>query len=310
MPYAKPSVHRRMAFRSTPDFRAAAVDLGLYWDSGVSVRKELSFRQDEGIAVTRIAVITGAASGIGKATRELLESRGERVIGVDLHGTDINADLTTDEGRKAMVEQVTALSGGTIDAIYAVAGLATPTPATVGVNYFGAVATLEGLRPLLAGSASPRAVVVTSMASLHPVDDELMSLLHAGDEAQALARADVLAANPETTGGLIYGSTKRAMSLWVRRHAAKPEWAGAGIPLNAAAPGIIETPMTTQYTATDEARKAILEMVPMPLNGIAKPSVVAKLLAWLCSEENTHLCGQVVFVDGGSDAVIRGDSTW
>jgi hypothetical protein len=42
----------------------------------------------------------------------------------------------------------------------------------------------------------------------------------------------------------------------------------------------------------------------------AEAIVPARLLAWLVSEENTHLCGQVVFVDGGSDAVIRGDSTW
>ena len=40
------------------------------------------------------------------------------------------------------------------------------------------------------------------------------------------------------------------------------------------------------------------------------PEVPGHLLAWLVSEENTHLCGQLVFVDGGSDAVIRGDSTW
>ena len=51
-------------------------------------------------------------------------------------------------------------------------------------------------------------------------------------------------------------------------------------------------------------------MVPMPLNGIAEAQVVADLLAWLVGEENSHLCGQVVFVDGGSDAVIRGDATW
>jgi len=38
--------------------------------------------------------------------------------------------------------------------------------------------------------------------------------------------------------------------------------------------------------------------------------VIAYLLAWLVSEENTHLCGQVIFIDGGSDVVIRGDSTW
>lgn len=51
-------------------------------------------------------------------------------------------------------------------------------------------------------------------------------------------------------------------------------------------------------------------MVPMPLNGFMGPQVPARLLAWLVSEENTHLCGQVIFVDGGSGAVIRGDATW
>ena len=48
----------------------------------------------------------------------------------------------------------------------------------------------------------------------------------------------------------------------------------------------------------------------MPLHGYMQAEVPARLLAWLVSEENTHLCGQLVFVDGGSDAVIRGDSTW
>ena len=51
-------------------------------------------------------------------------------------------------------------------------------------------------------------------------------------------------------------------------------------------------------------------MVPMPLNGIFEPHSVAYLLAWLASAENAHLCGQVVFIDGGSDVIIRGDSTW
>jgi hypothetical protein len=50
--------------------------------------------------------------------------------------------------------------------------------------------------------------------------------------------------------------------------------------------------------------------VPMPLNGFAEPIAPAHLLSWLVSEENTHLCGQVIFIDGGSDVVIRGDSTW
>lgn len=257
----------------------------------------------------RTYVITGAASGIGKSTSELLQERGYSTIGVDLKGSDVDADLSTAEGRAAMVEAVTEKSGGSIDAIIACAGLSTPTVATAKVNYYGAVGTLTGLRPLLAGSEAPRAVAIASMASLFPPDDELLHLFLDGAEEDAIERAAVLAAD-EQRGGQIYGTSKRALALWIRRHAAREEWAHAGIPLNGVAPGIIRTPMTKDLTATEEATKSLLEMVPMPLNGIADPIVVARLLAWLTSEENTHLCGQVVFVDGGSDVIIRGESTW
>ncbi|MGV8883436.1 MAG: SDR family oxidoreductase [Rhodoglobus sp.] len=257
----------------------------------------------------RTMVVTGAASGIGKATAELLISRGDKVIGVDLKGSDISVDLTTAEGRDRLVDEVRELSGGTIDGILAIAGLAAPIPATTAVNFFGMVATLEGLRPLLAGSPSPRAVGVASMASLHPNDDELVALMTAGDEAGALARSEVLAADP-ATGHLIYGSTKKAFAQWIRRNAPSAEWAGAHIPLNAIAPGVIVTPMTAPLLETEEGREQIRAGVPMPLNGFAEAIVPARLLAWLVSEENTHLCGQVVFIDGGSDVVIRGDSTW
>lgn len=258
----------------------------------------------------RISVITGSASGIGKATRELLEGRGERVIGVDIHDADVVADLASADGRTAMVDAVRTAAGGRIDAVYAVAGLALPAPATVAVNYFGTVATLEGLRPLLAGSDAPRALLVSSMAALMATDDELVALLADGDEPAALARADVLAKQPAATGQLIYSSTKLGLSRWVRRRAATGEWARAGIPLNAVSPGIIATPMTADLIATPEGREALLGIVPMPLNGIAEPIVVARLLAWLNSLDNTHLCGQVIYVDGGSDAVLRGDSVW
>lgn len=257
----------------------------------------------------RTAVVTGSASGIGRATRELLGQRGENVIGVDVRDAEVVADLSEAAGRDAMVEGVRHPSGGRIDAVYAVAGLAVPTPATVAVNFFGALATLEGLRPLLSGSPSPRAVLVSSMAALLPSDAELVSLLTAEDEPAALARAEVLAKAPETTG-LIYSSTKLALSRWVRRRAASADWAGAGIPLNAVAPGIIATPMTAAMISTAEQRRALLERVPMPLNGIAEPIVVARALAWLGGEENTHVCGQIVYVDGGSDAVLRGDAVW
>jgi NAD(P)-dependent dehydrogenase (short-subunit alcohol dehydrogenase family) len=258
--------------------------------------------------MVRTYIVTGAASGIGRATAELLTSRGEKVIGVDLAGSDINVDLTTAEGRKTLVSEAERLSGGTIDGVLAIAGLAAEIPATVGVNFFGMVATLEGLRPLLSQSDAPRAVGVASMASLHPVDDELVAALAAGDETAALARAAVIGQGG--TGGSIYASTKKAFAQWIRRQAPTPDWAGAGIPLNAIAPGVIVTPMTAPLLETEEGREQIRQGVPMPLNGFAEAIVPARLLSWLVSEENSHLCGQVIFIDGGSDVVIRGDSTW
>ena len=255
--------------------------------------------------MSRVSVVTGAASGIGKATAELLRSRGERVIGVDLSGTDIDADLSTDVGLAGMVEAVTKASGGAIDAIFGIAGLALDKAKTVNVNYFGMIGTLMGLRPLLAKSDSPRAVAIASMASLNPVDDQLVAAMTAMDRQAAYARAEAIEGQ-----NLIYASTKQAFAKWVRRTAPTAHWAGASIPLNAVAPGIIRTPMTADMIATEDATKQMLERVPMPLNGVAEPIVVARLLTWLASAENTHLCGQVIFVDGGSDVVIRGDSTW
>lgn len=256
----------------------------------------------------RTAVVTGAASGIGRATAELLRSRGERVVGVDRHDADVVADLSTPGGRASMVEGVRALTDGRVDAVLAVAGTANKGTADVTVNVFGAVATLEGLRPLLERSPAPRAAVTSSMSSLLPHDALLVELCLADDEPGAVARAEHLLSTGQ--GRVIYGSTKRAVARWVRRAAPTPAWAGAGIPLNAVAPGIVETPMTADWISTPEKRERLQSQVPMPLHGFATPEVPARLLAWIVSEENSHLCGQVVFVDGGADVVLRGDATW
>jgi NAD(P)-dependent dehydrogenase (short-subunit alcohol dehydrogenase family) len=62
--------------------------------------------------------------------------------------------------------------------------------------------------------------------------------------------------------------------------------------------------------ATKEARAAIDVMVPMPLNHYLKPIQVAYLLIWLTSMENSHTTGQTIYIDGGSDAALRGDNVW
>src|ERR1700737_1235026 len=125
------------------------------------------------------------ASGIGLVTKQLLESEGHHVIGADLQNADVVADLGTTAGRTTLVEQVTQKSGGKIDAILAVAGVDAAGPITVAVNYYGAVATLRGLRTLLLKPPAPRAVAVSSITSIHPYDDQLLNLLLDGTEELA-----------------------------------------------------------------------------------------------------------------------------
>ncbi|MDR1188313.1 MAG: SDR family oxidoreductase, partial [Bifidobacteriaceae bacterium] len=165
-------------------------------------------------------------------------------------------------------------------------------------------------RPFLTGSAAPRAVGVSSTASLQPADPPLVDMMLAADEPAALARARQLEADPRL-GFLIYSSSKEAFARWIRRCAPLDRWAGESIPLNAIAPGVVETPMTRELLSTPEGRELAFKSTPMPLNGPAAPPIApARLLAWLASEENTHLCGQVVFIDGGTDVITRRDSTW
>ncbi|CAB4667249.1 unannotated protein [freshwater metagenome] len=260
--------------------------------------------------MTRNYVVTGSASGIGAATVELLKERGAKVIGVDIHNADVNADLSTSLGRKEAVSRVIDLSAGKIDGIIACAGLAHPIAKTVSVNFFGVTEFLDALLPTLSKSSAPRVSITSSMASLMPNSPELVDAMLAKNEVGAVAIAQGLVDKGDAEASLIYGSTKRAIGRWIRRECIKQEWAGAGIPLNAVGPGIVETHMVADMIATAEARAAIDKMVPMPLNHYLKARQVAYLLVWLASEENTHTTGQTIYIDGGSDAALRGDNIW
>jgi NAD(P)-dependent dehydrogenase (short-subunit alcohol dehydrogenase family) len=251
----------------------------------------------------RTAVITGSASGIGKATRELLLARGYRVIGVDLHDAEIIADLAKPEGREAMIYAVRWMTRGVVDAVVANAGLALPEPITGSVNYFGAIAALEGLQPLLVKGQQPRAVFVASLANTFPHDVALVEAYLAGDELAALKTS-------EGKGNLIYASTKVAATRWARQHAIKPDWAGAGILLNIVAPGLIQTPMTQAMIDDPKTMENFKGLLPMPIGRYGQPEEVAELIAFLVSPENSLMVGQVIFIDSGSEATTRGELGW
>ena len=251
----------------------------------------------------RTYVVTGSASGIGAATASLLRGEGATVIGCDLDDAEVVADLSTPAGRRSLVDQVARW--GRIDAVLAVAGGG--RTGLLETNYFGAVATLDGLRPLLARSDAPRAVAVSSTSSLAPADERVLRACADGDEATATA---LVGADPALRDSA-YGLAKRALNGWVRRVAPTPGWAGAGIPLNAVAPGVVDTPAAAWILADDEVRSAVEEAAPQPLGGFpGRPEWVGHLIGWLAGPENHFVTGQVIFADGGAEAALLGDRQW
>jgi len=258
----------------------------------------------------RTYVVTGSASGIGLATRKRLEALGHKVIGIDILDAEVIADLSNPEGRKSAVERVIALSEGQIDSVIANAGSGKSESKTVSINFFGATELITGLHEALSKSGAPRVVATSSMASLMKVDKELVDLMLAGDEAKSVARAEALVKQGNGAEGMIYSSTKRALSRWLRQECIKDDWAKLGIPMNAVGPGIVKTPMVAEMIATKEGRDGLAKVVPMPLHGYLEPETVADLIIWLASEANSHVTGQTIYIDGGSDAVLRGDDVW
>jgi NAD(P)-dependent dehydrogenase (short-subunit alcohol dehydrogenase family) len=250
---------------------------------------------------------------IGSAVRVALEKEGHRVIGVDLRDADGITDLSTPAGRAEMVAAVAEASGGAFDGLVAGAGVAPQGGApdqsslsdgfTVSVNYFGAVATLAGLRPLLAGAPAPRAVAIASNAPTTqagiPIDVADLCLAATTPDAKAKA---VAAADKHP--GFGYGISRLALARWVRRNATTPEWAGEGICFNAVCPGITDTPMVSGVI--DHIR-AGMPQFPLPLGRTGEPHEIAALIAFLLSLETSFCVGSTFFVDGGTDAALRAD---
>jgi NAD(P)-dependent dehydrogenase (short-subunit alcohol dehydrogenase family) len=239
----------------------------------------------------RTVVVTGSASGIGQATAELLRARGDRVIGVDLHDAEVIADLSTAEGCRSMAEAVGRLADGKVDAIVANAGVMGPDQPCYDVNYHGAIRTLEGLRPLLLGSAAPRAAATVSMAAGMGIGVEL---------AEALERGAPLPA--DLSEGAAYSASKLALARWIRASADSPDWGRAGLPVNGLCPGVIETPMGLEALKSEATQAAVRAT---PFGRTAQPREMAEALAFLISPENSFMTGQIIFADGGLNAVLR-----
>jgi NAD(P)-dependent dehydrogenase (short-subunit alcohol dehydrogenase family) len=173
------------------------------------------------------------------------------------------------------------------------------------VNYFGSEALLDGLRPALAASDAASVVQIGSNSTtLTPnLPDELVDAFLGHD--RATIDSVLTEAGAPFNSAIAYGASKTAITRWCRRASITDEWVGQDIRLNVIAPGAVQTPLL-KGGDDDPTFGPLTSQLPVP-TGRAEPDDIAAWIVFMLSPAARFACGSVVFVDGGSDAVIRTD---
>ena len=229
----------------------------------------------------KVAIVTGAASGIGKATAALFRQEGAKVIAADV--TEAEGVAAADAGREAdvqrLIEEAVADHGG-LDIFFANAGIS-GGPASIfeqsvedweeilRVNLIGPFLAIKHAAPHLKSRGGGSIICTASVAGIR-----------AG------------------AGGAAYSSSKAGVIRLVE--VAATQLCGANIRVNAICPGLIETGMTKPIY--DQARAAGKEAMIGHLNPLKRggaPDEIARAALFLASDESSYVNGHALVVDGG-----------
>jgi NAD(P)-dependent dehydrogenase (short-subunit alcohol dehydrogenase family) len=242
----------------------------------------------------KVALVTGAASGMGLTTAQAFAAEGAAVVLADVHEAQARAaakqlvdaghkaigvgcDVSNEADVKAMVEQ-TVSTFGRLDAAFNNAGVMSPAVETADAS----------------GAEFDRITAINLKGVWNCMKHELLQMRNQGSGAIV---------NNSSIGGLIgipgraiYHATKHGV-LGLTKSAAL-EYAARGIRINAICPGTINTPMVAEMLAREpEAMKEILRNQP---NGrLGEPEEIASVVLWLCSPGSSFVVGHALAVDGG-----------
>lgn len=222
-------------------------------------------------------VVTGAASGIGKATVELCRAEGARVVGMDLAG----ADAVCDVADEASVEA--AFAGlEVVDGLVNSAGIAVRNP--LGEQ----------------DAAGWQAVMDVNLKGTFLCSRAALRRMGRGGSIVHLASAVGLVG---VRNRAAYTATKGAIVALTRNMAL--DYAGRGVRVNCVCPGFARTGLTKGIFA-DEVRKGRIEAMH-PLGRMGEPEDIAKAIVFLLSEDAGWVTGIAMPVDGGFSAGHRDD---
>lgn len=261
----------------------------------------------------RVYAITGASSGIGAKTKELLEKEGHKVINIDLKGGDICANLATKEGRQMAIDKLHELCPDGLDGMICNAGVSGACgnlSLIVSLNYFGTVEVAKGVYDLLEKKHGSCVVTVSNTISQGAGRMDIVDLLNnIGDEKRILELVSMLDSSSLSVGNSLYVSTKYALARWVRRISSS--WAANGVRINAIAPGNVNTTMTATMSTS---AKMALNALPIPtkygLESLMDPEEIAEVMVFLVSPKSRGVNGNIMFVDGGTDALLNSEKVY